>query len=320
MQKISLIIPTYNREKYLRQALTSFFNQSLDKNLYEIILVDNNSSDNTKEIVLDLFKETGHKCRYVFEPRQGLHHARNRGITEAENDIIVFGDDDIKADTYWLQNILKEFETQPETGVTGGPVFPKWDNPPAEWVWDYGSPEKHGVFAILDLGSERKVLDKNEFVFGCNFAIRKELALKIGGSQPDTYPDSLTYLSGYGEYGMILDARKLGTNIVYIPEAKVHHNIETSRINLRYFLKRYKRWAIEDVYYNFRYYGKQKAIKKILNESFSILKNTMKFKNKINKNYFFILNTTRSVHLLIQLARVLLDKTLYAHITQESYL
>jgi len=320
MIKISLVIPTYNRSEYLKKSLPTFLNQTMDNYLYEIILVDNNSTDNTKEIANELLKNAKCSWQYVSEPRQGLHNARNTGIRLAKGSIIVFGDDDIMAENNWLKTLLEEFEQHPKTGIAGGKILPKWTKEPPEWIYDYGTKEFHGIFAYFDIGKERKILGKNEYVVGCNFAIRKDLALKIGGSQPDTFPSSLMYLSGYGECGMIRDVGKLGADIVYLPEALVYHHADASRATIEYFIDRYKRWAIENVYYNFRYFPKKRAIIRILKNAKDNFKISLK-KNvdKINPNYYKLIMYNYSKMIIIQLLRVLIDKKLYNYIVKESY-
>ena len=181
---VSLIVPTYNRADDLKNALASFLNQSLNKKFYEIIVVDNNSSDHTRFVVDDINRLHSSGIRYIFECRQGLHNARNIGASSALGEIIIFGDDDIKASYFWLETIWNEFKFNSSTGIVGGKILPEWEGSPPEWIYDYGSNKTHAVFAYLDYGDSRKVLDR-EYVIGCNFAIRRHLIEEIGGSAPD---------------------------------------------------------------------------------------------------------------------------------------
>jgi len=244
---LSLIVPTYNRAAQLYKSIPTFLSQDLSPNQYEIIVVDNNSTDDTPEVVRKLFVDARCQCTYVHEPNQGLHHARNRGIKEAVGDIAVFGDDDILATSGWLSALAREFSENPNTGVAGRRIRPEWDEEPPEWVFDYGSSGFHGVFAFLDLGDDRLIL-KDGSVFGCNFAVRKDLVVKTGGSYPDTFPRRLRHLSGTGEYAIADNVRREGFEVVYLPGADVFHLAERSRATLEYFIDRHERWAVENIF------------------------------------------------------------------------
>ncbi len=320
MVRVSLIVPTYNRANYLLKSIPSFLDQTLPASMYEILVIDNNSSDNTKEVTNSLLDSAECSWRYIFEQRQGLHYARNRGILEARGDIVVFGDDDIIADKIWLDSILHEFDNNKQAGIVGGKVIPLWDKPPPEWIYDYGTDKIHGVFAYLDHGHERLVL-QNGHVNGCNFAIRKDIAIQIGGSPPDTFPKHLKHLSGRGESAMIENVKKLDYQIVYLPDAIVYHCADSSRATLEYFVDRYERWAVEDVNHCFRTFGKVNAtirtIKPIPEQLLSIYLFNGK---KRNNKYFRTIHKRYLLHKVIQTLKVITNKSLYNYITQKNYL
>jgi glycosyltransferase involved in cell wall biosynthesis len=117
--KISVIIVTYDRAKMLRDALCSLAAQTRLPD--EVIVVDNNSSDNTKEVV-DNFKQ-GLNIKYVLERTQGTSTARNTGIKDASGDIIVFLDDDCVADKKWLHYLELPFLRDPAIGIAGGEIL-----------------------------------------------------------------------------------------------------------------------------------------------------------------------------------------------------
>jgi len=320
MVRVSLIVPTYNRAKYLIKSIPSFLDQTLPVSEYEILVIDNNSSDNTKEVTNSLLDLAKCSWRYIFEQRQGLHYARNRGILEALGDIVVFGDDDIIADKDWLETILHEFDNNKQAGIVGGKVVPLWDKQPPDWIYDYGTDKIHGVFAYLDHGPERLVL-QDDYVIGCNFAIRRDLAIHIGGSYPDTFPIHLKHLSGIGEYGMIANARKLKHQIVYLPEAWVYHFAESSRATLEYFVDRHERWAVEEVYYYFRNYGIVGAIMRLSRSIIAQLLSIYLFnRQKRNIKYYRIIQKRNVISKVLQTLRVISDQSLYVHITKKSHL
>src|SRR5208283_599657 len=107
--KASVIICTYNRSGLLKDSVLSVQNQDFLPYQYEIIVVDNNSIDDTKSVVTELSTDSPVKVKYVFEGRQGLSFARNTGIANAEGEIIAFTDDDIDADKSWLKEIVHAF-------------------------------------------------------------------------------------------------------------------------------------------------------------------------------------------------------------------
>ena len=333
MIKLSLIVPTYNRHKFLQKSIPTFINQSLAKDIYEILIIDNNSIDDTKSISKKLLSNFYGNWRYIFEKKQGLHHARNRGILESKGNIIVFGDDDIIASKRWLEHILKEFDTNVKAGVVGGKIIPIFMKSPPDWIYDHGTKKTHGIFAYLDYGNKKSVLNY-ESLMGCNLAIRKDIAIKIGGSYPDTYPKNLKHLSGNGEGPMIQNAQKLGWQIVYLPEAYVHHHVDSKRLTLEYFIDRNERWAIEYSFHIFR--NKNKLISSIilLTRSFKVLSNAyleyifesvkkflnIKNKYKYNIKYYLTIKNSYSKEMLKQIIRIMTNKKLYQHITYKNYL
>lgn len=245
---MSLIVSTYNRAEYLKKSLETFANQTISNTSYEIIVVDNNSTDDTAMVFKSLSEAyCNHNWVYLIEPRQGLHYARNRGILIAKGDIIVFGDDDIEASQQWLESVQKAFDNDDNIGVVGGPIFPIWDRDPPGWIYDYGTKDIHGVFAYLNYGKISRVLEK-EAVFGCNFAIRNNLAFEIGGSGPDTFPNHMIHYSGAGETAMLVRVRATGYKVFYSASAVVRHHASTTRCTPEYFSYRYKRVAVEAIH------------------------------------------------------------------------
>src|SRR4051812_37764690 len=125
--RISAIIPTYNRDAYLGKAIQSLVDQTLATEQYEILVIDNCSTDHTREIVCNEF---GHvpNLRYIYEPVQGLNQARNTGWRQARGELVAFLDDDAIANSEWLEKILMVFETvKPIPGCVGGQVEGIWE-------------------------------------------------------------------------------------------------------------------------------------------------------------------------------------------------
>ena len=120
IMSISCIIPTLNRSALLKNTIKTLINQTISPDIYEIIVVDNGSVDDTKEILQNIMKETANRqIRYIFDPEPGLVTGRHRGALEAKGELLVFVDDDIEATSGWLQAILETFKS-PRVELVGG--------------------------------------------------------------------------------------------------------------------------------------------------------------------------------------------------------
>jgi glycosyltransferase involved in cell wall biosynthesis len=225
----SLIICTYNRAQSLGETLDSLKGLDLDGLRGEIILVDNNSSDGTRDTIESFLPAAPMTARYVFEPRQGLSHARNTGVDVAKGDVVVFSDDDVLFDRRWLHEILAAFADQ-DVAAVGGKILPKWPGPPPDWL----GPELHGFLALLDHG-DAPVEMKEPALWGANLAFRRDVfrtmrfhaALGRIGDKLYNGEDS----------DLLLKLIAQGERVVYWPRAIVHHNIPEQRLTKAYFRK-----------------------------------------------------------------------------------
>lgn len=236
---ISVIIPTLNRAVLLKKTLTSVCSQTLAKDKFEVIVVDNGSTDNTKEVV-EKFRAALPNLSYVFEAKAGLHESRHRGLRESRNNILTFSDDDIEAFPTWLEGISETFQDD-SVGLVGGKNIPAYETTPPSWIDDIreGSSADWYItyFSLLDFGDEVKEIPPH-FVFGCNFSIRKELLVTIGGFHPDGMPASMLKYRGDGETFVAEQVEKLGYRTIYNPKASVKHWVPASRLNIDYLKKR----------------------------------------------------------------------------------
>lgn len=239
--KISVIIPTLNRAPYLRTALESVLNQTLDRKFYEIIVVDNGSVDHTKKVVQDLNRLYENAIRYFYEPEPGLHVGRHLGVKKSRGHILSFIDDDIIAFHEWLGNVLKSFESRSDAALVGGKILPAYEIDPPAWydsLWDTNDFGKiEGWLALVDLGKKVKEIPP-DYVYGCNFSIRKTVLEKCEGFHPDYMPWKLKKYIGNGEtyVSEFIQRNNLGT--IYNPEASVYHRIPAKRLTRSYFGKR----------------------------------------------------------------------------------
>jgi len=241
---ISIIIPTYNRACQLSRTLDSIKKLNTNPNEFEIIIVDNASKDNTKQIV-DQFinKNKKNTTRYFFDDIPGLLSGRHRGAKEANGDVLIFIDDDVRVHRNWLNNIKETFNKYSEVGIVGGKCLPLYENTPPEWLkyfWRYISKDEKVLpeLSLCDYGEKEKKISP-KWVWGLNFSIRKETFRKLGGFNPDCIPHEYQYFQGDGETGLSIKAIECGCEAMYQPNAIVYHEVPSSRMTIEYFDKRY---------------------------------------------------------------------------------
>lgn len=230
---ISVIICTYNREKYIYNVLKSIALGTLEHDAYEIILVDNNCTDNTRKEVdhfCNVFPQV--KLRYFVETNQGLSHARNRGIRESKGDILVYVDDDATVNPDYLKTYADWFASHPETDAAGGPVIPHYETgAEPKWMTYF---IKRLLTGYLYFGNKPGPFPGNNYPGGGNAAYRASVFEKVGlyNVQLGRNGDSLTG----GEEKDIFDKMKReGMQFVYLPNAILYHSIPGYKLEADYF-------------------------------------------------------------------------------------
>jgi len=233
--RVSVILCTYNRSRSLAKALASLAASELPTSVeWDVIVVDNNSTDQTRAAAEESCRRDPLHFRYLFELRQGKSHALNAGIAQSSAEILAFTDDDVIVEPTWLYELTRPLEN-PELSGTGGRVFLPVDFVPPAWLRT-GDPGILGILALFDPGPEPGLFPKREQPpVGANMAYRKELFLKYGGFRTDLGPcpgRAARYEDT--EFGWrLLNA---GEKIKYVPSAIVHHEVSPERVNKRYFL------------------------------------------------------------------------------------
>jgi glycosyltransferase involved in cell wall biosynthesis len=267
--ELSVIIPTRNRADLLSTTLDSLFNQTFDNNIFEIIVCDNNSTDNTKN-VCEQFQTRIKNFKYYRTIRSGLHVGRHCGLKHAQGDVLVFIDDDIEADANWLSAIYQVFTNYADVVLLGGKNLPKYEAAPPFWIeqmWNNIDSKGNrilGDLSLIDLGdSEREI--SPFYVFGCNFSIRKDILINAGGFHPDGMPFELIKFRGDGESYISQYIKYSNLKAYYHPEASVYHWVSKDRMTFDYFYKRRYLQGISDAYTELR---KNKLIKTKENLSF----------------------------------------------------
>jgi GT2 family glycosyltransferase len=243
MIKISIIVCTYNRSKDLVKILENLSCLNSDGSFdHEIILVDNNSKDDTKEIVGSYILKNN-KIRYVFEPKQGISHARNAGISHAKGEILAFTDDDVIIEKDWLQNIA-DFAKDHDFDAVGGKVLLSFPPQTPQWMKE-GQDVFWGPIPYHYLGETVKLYDHtmNSFV-GANMIIKQNVFKEIGGFDPELGPGSKISMGGE-DTAFFSKIQKLNKKIYYNPNIIVHHPVEKNRITLKFIAK----WCFSFGYY-----------------------------------------------------------------------
>lgn len=222
---------------------------------FEVLVIDNGSSDNTHEIV-EQFSDKLESLRYFYEAEPGLHVGRHRGMLEARGDILVFADDDIEALPTWLSSIQEAF-MKSDVAMVGGNNIPMFMTSPPQWlqyIWQnpiFGN--KHYIpslsIQVLDKGIHE--INPNQ-VWGCNFSIRKEHLLAAGGFHPDGMPQELIAFRGDGETHVSRYISERNLKSIFHPGASVYHKVTTERMTFKYFRQRGFNQGVSDSYTQLR--------------------------------------------------------------------
>lgn len=176
--ELSVIICTRNRAHLLRDAVASLAVQSAPVDTFEVLVVDNASTDATPIVVGELIEHFSTlRLQSIREDGLGLSHARNRGWREAKAPLVSFIDDDSLAPSEYVENLLDAFRAHPSAASVGGRILPRFEGPPPDWL----TPWLHGYLSLQDFGPRARPYRRHEYAYGCNMAFRKEALERIGG-------------------------------------------------------------------------------------------------------------------------------------------
>ena len=228
---ISVIICTYNREKYIYETLRRVAGNTLETSNYEIILVNNNSTDGTDaecQRFLSDFPDV--TCRYFIETNQGLSFARNRGIKESTGDILVFLDDDSFIESDYLSHLSHQMELHPEAMAFGGKIIPQFESGVTpRWIckWTYS------WVSAIDKGNKVCEFKDGSYPIGANMGFRKATIDKIGTFNTALGRTKKNLLGGE-EKDIFNRLRAEGGKVLYFPDITIHHVIPDSRTTKEY--------------------------------------------------------------------------------------
>jgi glycosyltransferase involved in cell wall biosynthesis len=230
--KISVVVCTYNRELLLSGCLQSLTEQSIGQSLYEVIIVDNNSTDGTQAVGLD-YVGRYRNFRYGKEQRQGKSYACNTGIRLAKGKYVAFIDDDAKASSNWLERIVDAFESIVPTPVAvGGTIYPWFEHRPPSWFSD--------DMEIRTWGDERRFLKppRGQLGFsGSNMAFQKDILAHYGGFPTDIGPVGNKFELGE-EAALFFRIYRDYPYFWYDPDISVRHLVAHEKMRVQYQLER----------------------------------------------------------------------------------
>jgi len=229
---LSIVLCTYNRARVLGRALTALVAAATDG--AELIVVDNNSSDGTRDVVRR-FLGGPLNIRLVDEPRQGLSFARNTGIGVAAGDHIAFTDDDVVVDPDWIRSLRHAFERFPRAAWIGGKVLPIWPAPPPPWLTD----DRWAPLALLDYGDEAFAIgpDRPVCIVGANLAVRRA-ALDAAGLFAASVQRVGLGAGSTEDHELQLRLMNAGFTGIYDPTIVVHSPVDPERMTKAF----HRRW------------------------------------------------------------------------------
>ena len=230
MLRLTLLIPTFNRSRELLRALRSVAEQRLDPALWECVIVDNNSTDDTADAVARFAEEHPTlQIRRVVEPKAGVSHARNRGLQEARTELIASIDDDERINPNFLEAYLRFFDTHPEANIAGGKIIAEYPSGRPAWMSRW---TERPIANPMDYGETVRPFPKGALPGGGNMAFRRSVALRYGF---DTQLGRVGgKLIGGEENDFFLRLVASGETLWYVPQAVMWHIIPAEKLTPDY--------------------------------------------------------------------------------------
>lgn len=232
--EISVIICSYNRARYIREALESLYRQDISKDFFEVIVVDNNSTDETDQVCHTfLNSHPDLNAQYLKESQQGSSFARNTGAEAAKGSILVFMDDDAVAEADFISGYIKLFMEIPHAVGAGGRIIPRYIPDEPTWMSYYVS----SLVGNFDYSPIRCAFKQGKYPLESNMAVRNEAFKRIGGFNTDLPGVKGTLrIGGEGKdffYRLTAD----GSSIIYDPAIRVMHVVETAKLTRAYMYR-----------------------------------------------------------------------------------
>jgi glycosyltransferase involved in cell wall biosynthesis len=234
--RLDVIVPTYNRQDLLPLSLNSLFAAEIPAGLeVSVTVVDNNSTDGTRQVIESFKERFGDRIQYCFEQQQGRSHALNAGINATSGDLVGIIDDDEEVDRNWINAAFAAFSTK-DLDFIGGPYIPHWSSTPPDWLpREYG-----GVVGWVDGGDKEVPFDRNYpgILMGGNAVLKRSILEKVGLYTTWLGRTDKGLLTGEDEelYGRLLAS---GARGMYLPQMMIYHHVTPERLTKSYF----RRWC-----------------------------------------------------------------------------
>ncbi len=231
---ITLLVCTYNRSDDLREMLETALKQETGGEFaYEVLVVDNNSTDDTRSVVEEFIARGYENLRYLFESRQGKSYALNTGLNAARGSIFTICDDDFILPEDWLKNIFAAFGAHPEVSFVSGKVLPAWQGEPPSWL----TPEHWSAIALTDYGEKEFYADENNQIclLACSFRMADVKA--VGGYNPKLGVTK-NQIGGTEDFDILKRLWKSGRKGIYLPHIWFYHKVSPNRYTKEY----HRRW------------------------------------------------------------------------------
>lgn len=228
----TLIICTYNRERFLPGLFDSIVLNDYSKTPYEIVVIDNNSNDRTAEICRQFAADHPDvDFRYFFESEQGLSNARNRGLREARGEVVIFVDDDALIDADYISSYINYLDQHPDVMAAGGPIEPLYESSEPSWMSPY---TKSLLCGWLNFGKEVREFPAGKYPGGGNAAYRKSVFDAVGLFNPKLGRNGNS-LGGAEEKDIFDKMQTQGMRYMYLPDPVLHHIIPQYKLEEDYF-------------------------------------------------------------------------------------
>jgi glycosyltransferase involved in cell wall biosynthesis len=235
----TVLIATYNRARILGDAIEAVLTQrTIPDFQWELLIVDNNSRDDTRAVVERYVGVSPVPVRYLFEPQQGKSHALNAGLGQTRGSIVAFTDDDVLVPPDWLATAVSILDRWGADGG-GGRVLPKWETAPPSWL--ASNPRLRGHLALMEVETHQMLqypLKGPGNIWGANMVFRRSVFDQVGLFNIELGPSGGRPVNSE-DLDIVERALKIGRKVVYDPDLVVYHRVPAQRMRMRYF----RRWA-----------------------------------------------------------------------------
>ena len=229
---LSVILCTYNRDKYIYNVLQSIADNDFAKSEYEVVLVNNNSTDRTEEECRRFQADNPEVTfRYFVETSQGLSYARNCGIRNAQGDLLVYVDDDARVNPEYLRTYAGFFAAHPDIDAAGGPILPVYETEEPSWMSHY---TRQLITGRLYLGDKQREFPAGAYPGGGNACYRKRVFDRVGLFNVELGRKGNS-LIGAEEKDLFDKMTSLHIRFFYLPTAILYHIIPEKKLTQDYF-------------------------------------------------------------------------------------